>query len=80
MKIDAKVKMLKQVDVDLLPLGATTSVTIDLDNLHDYDDVICEVEIELYNMYGISLYNDVHFEITNPEEICDRIEQLADID
>ena len=80
MKIDAKVRMLKDVDTDLLPLGANVAVTIDLDNISDYDDAVSEIEIELYNRYGISLYNEVHFTITNPEEICDRIEQLADID
>lgn len=80
MKIDAKVRMLKDVDTDLLPLGANVAVTIDLDNISDYDDAVSEIEIELYNRYGISLYNEVHFTITNPEEICDQIEQLADID
>lgn len=80
MKIDVKIKMLKQVDVDLLPLGATASVTIDLDYLRDFDDVINEVEIELYEKYGVSLYYEDHFEITNPEEIDDRLEQLADVD
>lgn len=77
MKIDAKVRMLKAVDVDLLPLGATTTVTIDLDNIGDYDDAVSEIEIELYNRYGISLYNEVHFTITNADDIASEIEQMS---
>lgn len=77
MKIDAKVRMLKAVDVDLLPLGATTTVTIDLDNVGDYDDAVSEIEIELYNRYGISLYNEVHFTITNADDIASEIEQMS---
>ena len=77
MKIDAKVRMLKAVDVDLLPFGATTTVTIDLDNVGDYDDAVSEIEIELYNRYGISLYNEVHFTITNADDIASEIEQMS---
>lgn len=77
MKIDAKVRMLKAVDVDLLPLGATTTVTIDFDNISDYDDAVSEIEIELYNRYGISLYNEVHFTITNADDIASEIEQMS---
>ena len=77
MKIDAKVRMLKAIDVDLLPLGATTTVTIDLDNLGDYDDAVSEIEIELYNRYGISLYNEVHFTIMNADDIASEIEQMS---
>lgn len=77
MKIDAKVRMLKAVDVDLLPLGATTTVTVDLDNVSDYDDAVSEIEIELYNRYGISLYNEVHFTITNADDIAAEIEQMS---
>lgn len=77
MKIDAKVRMLKAVDVDLLPLGATTTVTIDLDNIGDYDDAVSEIEIELYNRYGISLYNEVHFTIMNADDVASEIEQMS---
>ena len=77
MKIDAKVRMLKAVDIDLLPLGATTTVTIDFDNIGDYDDAVSEIEIELYNRYGISLYNEVHFTITNADDIASEIEQMS---
>ena len=77
MKIDAKVRMLKAVDIDLLPLGATTTVTIDFDNISDYDDAVSEIEIELYNRYGISLYNEVHFTITNADDIASEIEQMS---
>ena len=77
MKIDAKVRMLKAVDIDLLPLGATTTVTIDLDNVGDYDDAVSEIEIELYNRYGISLYNEVHFTIMNADDVASEIEQMS---
>lgn len=78
MKIDAKAKMLKDVDVDMLPMGKIVNVTIDLDNVSDYDDVVSEIEIELYNTYGISLYNEVHFTIVNAEDIATELEQLSD--
>lgn len=78
MKIDAKVRMLKNVDVDLLAmLGANVTVAIDLDNVCDYDDAVSEIEIELYNRYGISLYNEVHFTITNAEDIAAELEQMS---
>lgn len=77
MKIDAKVRMLKKVDIDMLPEGAIVKVTIDLDNISDYDEAVTEIEIELYNKYGISLYNEVHFTIVNAEDIAEEIDQMS---
>ena len=73
MKIDAEVKIVKSTNEETLKTGSVIEVTIDMDYIDDYDEVINSIENQIYDDYGISLWHREHFIVLNETEICDEI-------
>ena len=70
MKIDAKVTLKKDI-TGIVAAGKTINVPVDMDYIEDYDDVVQAVESELYERYGVSMFNGVDFVIENASDICE---------
>ena len=79
MKIDAKV-MLKKNITGILAMGQTINIPVDMDYAEDYDDVVQAVEAELYERYGVSMFNEVDFTIENSSDICEDLTMVAELD
>ena len=77
MKIDAKVTLKKNI-TGILATGQTIKVPVDMDYTEDYDDVVQAVESELYERYGVSLFNEVDFTIANASDICEDLAAEAE--
>ena len=77
MKIDAKVTLKKNIS-GILATGQTITVPVDMDYTEDYDDVVQAVESELYERYGVSMFNEVDFTITNASDICEDLAAEAE--
>ena len=77
MKIDAKVTLKKNIS-GILAAGQTIKVPVDMDYAEDYDDVVQAVESELYERYGVSMFNEVDFTITNASDICEDLAAEAE--
>ncbi len=77
MKIDAKVTLKKNI-AGILAAGQTIKVPVDMDYTEDYDDVVQAVEAELYEQYGVSMFNEVDFTIANASDICEDLAAEAE--
>lgn len=79
MKIDAKVTLKKNI-TGILAMGQTINIPVDMDYAEDYDDVVQAVEAELYERYGVSMFNEVDFTIENSSDICEDLTAVAELD
>ena len=77
MKIDAKVILKKNI-TGILTMGQTINVPVDMDYTEDYDDVVQAVESELYERYGVSMFNEVDFVIENASDICEDLAAVVE--
>lgn len=77
MKIDAKVTLKKNI-AGILATGQTIYISVDIGYVEDYDDVVQAVETELYERYGVSMFNEVDFVIENASDIYDDLAAEAE--
>lgn len=71
MKIDAEIKITNTPNPELLENGKRLDIPVDIDYINDFDDIINDVEIELYNKYGTTFIYNINFDIENAADICD---------
>lgn len=73
MKIDAEIKITDTPDTKLLENGSKLAIPVDTDYNDDFDDIVNDIEIELYNKYGVIFIRNVNFTIENETDICDEL-------
>lgn len=71
MKIDAEIKITNTPNPELIENGKRLDIPVDIDYINDFDDIINDVEIELYNKYGTTFIYNINFDIENAADICD---------
>lgn len=71
MKIDVEIKITNTPNSELLENGMRLNIPVDIDYINDFDDIINDVEIELYNKYGTTFVYNINFDIENAVDICD---------
>lgn len=69
MKVDAKVKFTDKVDLALVGGRKHDVVCYDDDRCEDFDDVIDDVEAEIFKKYGFAFHYKVDFTIENEAEM-----------
>lgn len=82
MKIDAEIKFLITDTTINITTGQTVCIPVDADYVEDFDDVINDVESQLYEKYGTNLRISLQacdgcdFIITNAAEICEELSNI----
>ena len=68
MKIDAEIKFL--TDCKNFKAGEIITIPVDADYINDCDDIIQNIEEEMWTTKGVNVHNEIEFTILNYSDLC----------